>query len=50
MGWIFLGYVWGSKNDSFTFMMASQGLLSGWIGCLKFLRTFSFISERWGST
>ena len=36
MGWIFLGYVWGFKNDIFTFVVASQSLLSRWMGCLKF--------------
>ena len=27
VGWIFLGYVWGFKKDSFTFVVASQSLL-----------------------
>ena len=27
VGWIFLGYVWGFKKDSFTLVVASQSLL-----------------------
>ena len=27
VGWIFLGYVWGFKKDSFTFVVAFQSLL-----------------------
>ena len=27
VGWVFLGYVWGFKKDSFTFVVASQSLL-----------------------
>ena len=42
MGWIFLGYVWGFKSDSFTCVMASKSLLGGWMSRLKFCVFFSF--------
>ena len=37
VGWIFLVYVWGFKKDSFTLVVASQSLLSRWVGHLKFV-------------
>ena len=44
----FLAMFGGSKNDSFTFVMASQGLLSGWIGCLKFCAYFLVLFQNGG--
>ena len=50
MGWIFLGYVWGSKSDSFTFVVASWSLLVSVQVVLKFFVLSFIISEQWGST
>ena len=40
VGWIFLAYMWGSKKDSSTLVVASQSLLTKWLDHLKFCLFF----------